>query len=277
MKLTKKELIDLYLPKAGGGVGRTACLSSDDLARAATAEIGIESRERIASHLASCRHCAEEFRLISPLQSFAEGAAVTLSLERPSMQTPVRSGAPRLSWWRLSNAIAALPLLAAIGLGVWALSMRQEQRQRITRMEKELAQQTETAASALASLEQARRELQAFSGPYLNVPIIQLEPRGYVRDQTGLGPIRIPSGASLFTLVLNIAGQRSYADYDLEILDRAGRPVWSGSGLQKSEYNTFSIVLTKRLLPPGQYAFKLYGSNGNQRVTIEEYLVQVLE
>lgn len=278
MKLTKDELVDLYLPKAGNP-DRTGCPSADTMASAGAGELDKAERRKWAAHVAACRQCAGEYRLLGPLQALAEDAAGTL---------PEQGAVPRwravLPWWRgmewsrsLAFAAPALMLVLGIGLGVWAISVGREERGTRARLETALAERKQ----AIASLEQAQRQMEAsnrevaeLSRPFLNVPIVQLEPRSYVRGTAGPTAIEIPAAATLFTVVLTVAGQPSSADYRIRILDSSGKLVWGDSGLRKSEFNTFTAALPTRLFPAGRYTFQLFATEAGKPV--EEYVARFL-
>ncbi len=50
---------------------RSACLTEVEWARLLTKEPDAEVRARAADHIASCRECAEEYRLLQPLRLWA--------------------------------------------------------------------------------------------------------------------------------------------------------------------------------------------------------------
>jgi len=122
-----------------------------------------------------------------------------------------------------------------------------------------------------------RRSVTALSQPQVNVPIIDLDPQGSTRAQSpgALTTIDVPSGAKLFTLILNITGEPSHPRYTLEISNQRGARVWHGSGLQKSPYNNFTVALPRQSFPAGQYRIKLYGERDGKKELLEEYAVRV--
>ena len=168
MKLTKKDLIDLYLPKAAGLPDRTACPTGDELALASSEEMDPADRRRVIDHLTVCRDCAEEYRLVQSLRPFAAGAAAELS-NRPPIQG-LRSGAAtrRFPWWQASYGVAAVAMAACLVAGIWALSIHRQELGRIARLEREVAERNQTVASSAAAMERMRRELVALSQPYIN-------------------------------------------------------------------------------------------------------------
>ena len=313
MRLTKEELIALHQPQRARASGRTDCPTEEELVLATTDEMPEADRRLVAAHLTACLDCAEEFSLIRPLKSFAEQAAAETAPGAITIANAWGPGVARLSWWRrftmdlyygpASFAIAVLLLLVSVALGVWVTSIRRENRLSIARLEQEVSERDQAARSATESLEETKRQLeedrrryesQQSSGPHdteiadlrrtveelsrpqLNAPIIQLEPQSSVRSQRSPETvIEVPSGANLFTLVLNVAGEQSHSSYALEIVDQSGKVVWQGRGLRKSPYNTFTVALARRLLAAGQYHIKLFGSGGNRRELVEDFAVRV--
>ena len=113
--------------------------------------------------------------------------------------------------------------------------------------------------------------------PQLNVPIIDLDPGDSVRSgsTTTQRTIQIPADTNMFTLILNINGDPQASTYSLEIHNRRGALVWRGGGLRKSQYNTFTLALTRRAIPAGEYQIKLYGLSDSRRELIESYSVRI--
>lgn len=122
-----------------------------------------------------------------------------------------------------------------------------------------------------------RRTVKSLSQPQVNVPIIDVDPQGSSRAQSQDAPatIEVPSGANLFTLILNVAGEAWHSSYALEISNQRGATVWRGRGLHKSPYNTFTVALPRRSFPTGRYRIKLYGLRDGQRQLVEDYAVRV--
>ncbi len=211
---------------------------------------------------------------------------------------------------RLSYAMAAVFLIVSLALGAWIVILQQGQQQLVARLNDQLEKKDEAMAAATGSLEAARRQLEEarrrsgrdeteiaklrqsyetqivdlrqrvnqLSQPQLNIPIIDLDPQ---RDPArggshgGTQTIRIPAEANSFTVILNVAGEPAYPNYALELTNQRGNIVWRGQGLRKSAYNTFSVGLSRLLLPAGQYQIKLYGLRGQQKGLVEEYAVRV--
>jgi hypothetical protein len=76
-------------------------------------------------------------------------------------------------------------------------------------------------------------------------------------------------------LILNVSGQPSHSGYALEILDQRGQRLWQGGGLHKSQFNNFTVTLSRRSFPAGQYRINLYGLRGGGRELVEGYALRI--
>ena len=307
MKLTKQDLVELYVPNADAE-DRDRCPSSDDLARSAFGEMKGDDRERIARHLIACRDCAEEYRLISPLKQWSAEAAAVIdeSPTRRAGEIPSvgRSWQSRLlpSIWpiRPALAISAIALLICSILIVRLISINARNRE-LLGLASDRGNLAERAAAAEQSLDQATRERDdavarsqknqaeiaqlrddlARAGspprPEFNVPIIDLDPRDAARGPTGEGgkDIKLPKGAASLMLILNITGESSFREYGLEIKDRAGAVRFDGKGLRRSAENTFTVSVPRAMLPPGAYRIAIYGLDGGRRDLVQDYSIHV--
>jgi hypothetical protein len=307
MRLSETELREVY-QQGTARSSRTDCLTADEIARISTGEIDDEERQQMRRHLMICSECAEEYRLIGPLKALAdsaEGGIVAISSQSKARAGRKRSIvasplAPRLAY------IAATFLLAvSLALAIWSLSMRSQNQKLAARLNEEIAkgeqkiptteQQNQTDRSPNETSQQAvapetserlkryeteiaelRRNVDELSRPQLNTPIIDLEPQGATRGESSarFKLIEVPSTAHLFTVVLNVSGQPKASSYAVEITDLNGQVIWKGQGLHKSADNTFTLSVSRRMLPAGRYHFVLY-TLGAQRERVEDYAVEV--
>lgn len=121
-----------------------------------------------------------------------------------------------------------------------------------------------------------RQTVDELSSPQLNVPITDLEPRDSNRAGGGeVTTIEVEPGTNLFTLILHVAGEPSHASFALEVMDGRGQRIWRVQGLRKSEPNTFTAALPRRLLPAGQYQLKLYGLRAGRSELVAEYKMRI--
>jgi len=304
MKLTKDQLAQLYQQQTARQP-HSACPATEELTQAAMGEMGEAERGRLADHLLGCRDCAGEYQLALSLQSWALTAAAEL---QPAAKTeaqlapapvPLRvvASEPKPGWserlrgWfslpALGYAMAVPLLLVSLALIGWIASLRRENAQlaEAARHNAQQASQNQLSADEAARRAQQsetqiadlRKNIEELSQPQINVPITDLMPRESSRGQGNdeVQRIDLPAGTNLFTVILNVTGQPNFADYALEVLDAQGQVVYQGRGLRKSAENTFTVALHQRLLPAGQYQFKLYGLNKGQRTLVQNYRVQL--
>jgi len=320
MRLNETELREIDQRGTARSPSQADCLTADEIARISNGEIDEQERFRMANHLMLCSDCAEEYRLINPLQSIAALAAP----ERAAGQSQSNSvgsahqsnyesvsGAPRRLVTlpvsaRYAYIAAALLLAASFGLIIWSLSMRSANRRLTARLDEEIAKREQLAGPSNEAIQQAdrkpvesnppagtqdsserlkhyeteiaelRRNIDDLSRAQVNTPIVDLEPQGATRgESTGhFKLIELPSDAHLFTLVLNVSGQSKASNCVAEITDQNRQIVWKGHGLRKSAYNTFTLSLTRRLLPAGRYHLTLFAP-GAQREQVEDYAVEI--
>jgi hypothetical protein len=203
--------------------------------------------------------------------------------------------------------MAATFLVISVLLGVWLVSVRRGHQSEVARLNNELAQKDEAMASSSQELEETQRTLQEtirrhqqegspdrgkqyeeeiaalrssideLSRPQINAPIVSLEPQGSIRGQVenGARTIDLPAGANSYMLVLNVTGEQSHSGYQLDIEDLSGKVVRRIDGLHKTEHNTFTVGLSRQLLPAGSYRFRLYGIDAHKRKLVEDYAVRI--
>ena len=280
------------------------------MTRVAAGELSQSEREVIADHLMACSDCAEEYRILRELKPWAERAAVS-AYERESAIESVSSPpgkeaqvVPRQPGWaswarRLagifsagfeSYAIAAALLVVSLACVAWVISLKRENARMAARLNEQLASRDQ----ASQSLTDARRELEAAAlraeqqqteiaelrrsvddllQPQVNVPITDLEQQAN-RGGDGATTVTLPVGANIFTLILHVADGPSFPDYALEVIDGRGRPLIRAQSLRKSQLNTFTVALPRRLLPAGRYRLKLYGLRSGHGELVGEVVAE---
>ncbi len=108
--------------------------------------------------------------------------------------------------------------------------------------------------------------------PAVNVPIFDLDPGGMTRGAEATERnFEVASDVELVTLILNLGEEPAHAGYALELADSGDVLVWQGTGLERSPYDTFTVVLPRAMLAPGRYRLRLFGLDGHRRVLLEEY------
>jgi len=166
-------------------------------------------------------------------------------------------------------------MILVAGAAIWGFWDRRQTRAAVTRYEAERAEQDRLTASTRAAIEEMRGRGADRYRPYLNVSIVKLLPAPPGDAAPAPQRIHIPADSGMFTLVLNVVGQKSYPSYKLEITTQDGKPVWDGQGLRKSQQNTFHLIFPVSLFPAGGYQFRLLGSGRDREALVETYRVQV--
>jgi len=281
------------------------------MTRVAAGELSQSEREVIADHLMACSDCAEEYRILRELKPWAERAAVS-AYEResaiesvispPGKEAQVVPRQPRWASWarRLAgifsagfetNATAAAALLVvSLACVAWVISLKRENARMAARLNEQLASRDQAsqsltdarreleAAARLAGQQQTeiaelRRSVDDLSQPQVNVPITDLEQQAN-RGGDGATTVTAPVGANIFTLILHVADGPSFPDYALEVIDGRGRPLMRAQSLRKSQLNTFTVALPRRLLPAGRYRLKLYGLRSGHGELVGELVAE---
>jgi hypothetical protein len=283
MKLTSEEMRSLYQRQTARSVaGRGDCLLEDVMTRAAAGELSRSERGMIADHLAVCSDCAQEYRILRRL--------------KPSVTTQLGWARRLISGFSTgpaAYAFAAALLIVSLACAVWVITLRRENARMTARLEEQLSnrdQISQSLAETRRQLEEVmgraeeqqkeiaemRRSLDDLSQPQVNVPFADLELQD-VRGGAGRGvsTVTAPPGANLFLLFLHVAGGPTFSDYALEISDAQGRRVWRARGLRRSQEDTFTVALQRRLFPAGQYRLSLYGLRAGRSESVGVYTLRV--
>lgn len=332
MKLSDRDLRDAWregLPRTR--LASEGCPESDLLVRAAAGELTPNEREPLVDHLLTCADCAEEYRLARELVVITGAAPSSVPSSAPSpapssvpapspaqapdspaeetgtndvrdvRETHVREplASPRRWRWFFSPApafaLAAIFLLASLGLIWWVVNLRAER----SRLETELAaarsarseEAARTIAESQAQLEERAREiaagnaqiaelraqLSALARPQPNAPLVDLLPPDATRGEATPSTVRVdwPNGAQFVTLILHTSDEARRSDYEVEVIDQAGNTIAREAGLRKSPDNTFTLILPRSLLASGQYRLRLFGIGAGRRERLEQYSLRV--
>jgi hypothetical protein len=132
MKLTSEELRQLYQQHTARSGQRSECLAEELLVRAAASEYAASERARVADHLVSCADCAQEYRKLRALTSWAAQAAghaegATAENGTAASREDTRAGWAQTLWgqlaparaWRPASVAAAVILVAGLSFTVW--------------------------------------------------------------------------------------------------------------------------------------------------------------
>lgn len=224
----------------------------------------------------------------------------------PAMPATAQGGRPRR--WAAAAAVFLASTLGLAGYAGWqqerlgdlAAAHREARQELETARAGERARQGQAASRAgqelrrledLRLAEAAKRQdlerrladLQkrpaALPQALLNVPVAFLYPAERLRASNtdeDLEKVSLGAGAAPLTVVLNLDAITEYSSYRA-VLTRPGSaaPLWQDDQLQLQEHRiTFS--LERRLVPPGDYRFDLFGLRGGQAEPLGEYPVKVL-
>ncbi len=263
-----------------GSRGRDAsgCLSIETLARAAAGEASVSEREQIADHLVQCARCSDEYRVAAALTSWADRAGADAG-----------SG-PRVERRRYSPTVtyAAAAALAAIviGLGAWVAALRVRNASLVAALDEQSA--ASTAAAQGQSVETGRRadeqarqiaqleeRLSRATQPTLNIPIVDLEPDDAVRGAARPRIITVRSSAPWVTFVITARHHAPAVQYEVDVSSDDGRVVWTGSGLERSAYGTFTMIVPQKLLEGRVSHVRLFARRGNSRELLQDYAIRV--
>src|SRR5262245_14183275 len=92
MKLTEAQLKEIWQGHMARATSQQAeCLSEEQFVRAVTGEMSQQERVQMASHLAACSDCAEEYRILRSLRPLAEQAEAILAASTAPEVTEVRT------------------------------------------------------------------------------------------------------------------------------------------------------------------------------------------
>jgi hypothetical protein len=229
----------------------------EELAAYHAGELPPAEEERLRDHLVACRECAGLLLDLDGLadpgfDAGADGAdgkeEVWLRLRKKiqdeAPRAPIRPlRRPARAAPRWLPALAAALLAATLGLSLWVATLR--------------------------------RTVDELSRPQLNAPVLDLY-SGTARGEGSPPPVfTVPREARFFTVILNPAGQRRYEGYRVEILRAGGGKAWSGEGLERNAFGSFSLTLPRGALGPGEYRIRLVGRTKSIEEPIEEYALRV--
>jgi hypothetical protein len=196
--------------------------------------------------------------------------------------------------------VASLFIALALTL-IWVLMLRQENQRLADRPSEpgalagrlsDLEQENRGLREQLNVLQQESRRLQEqinaaqqryelelaqLKQPTVNVAIRNIYPRDDKPRSTGQGEVnRISVAPGTRALIFVLSDfEPGYQDYEIEMVDQAGRLVWKGEGLRPDEAGDLTLMLDRTFLSQRKYTLKLYGQRGGRSQKIAEYLVML--
>jgi hypothetical protein len=254
---------------------RSACLTDAEWARLLSKDADTTERVRAAGHIASCVACADEYRLLQPLQSWVADVERVLSSHDAS-------GADRwttwCAWWsspRLALAVSAATVLL-VTQGVTFSRLVESTRENV-QLETQLAE-NERALSAtqislvaaqegLRGLTEAQTQLNTLqerlaqlSTPQLDVAIVDLEPQygGVVRGTSDPQIVTMAPNAPVVRLILNFPPLASRSTLVVEVAEQDGRVRWVGRTHHDQGAATLALALPSEGYPGGEYVIRLF-------------------
>ena len=273
MTLSEDDLRTLWQERtANVPSDRPLCLTEVDWTRLLSRQMDAAERARTAEHIGSCSQCADEYRLLQPLQAWGEDMERVLS---PGDRGSTSRWTGWRAWWsspRLALAMtAATVLLMTQGATLWQFAgITRENAQ----LQTQLAEQKTALSSSQNSLTALQQELERttatqgelqqrvaqLSAPQLDVAVVDLEPQfgGDVRGGTEPQIVTIAGNAPTVTLILNFAPLASRSTLEVEIADQDGQVRWTGRTQREATASTLTLALPSADFPSGEYLIRLF-------------------
>ncbi|HEX4953395.1 MAG TPA: zf-HC2 domain-containing protein [Thermoanaerobaculia bacterium] len=136
------------------------------------------------------------------------------------------------------GSLAASLLVAVVGLGGWLL--------------------------------RERRAVEELSRPQVNAPVFDLL-AGTLRAEGEEPPtLELEPGQERFTLLLAVPRLDPREGWRLELVDAAGRGLFSGTEARPDAYGSFTLTLAARRLADGEYRLRLWGRGAGGEEMLEE-------
>jgi hypothetical protein len=232
----------------------------------------------LAHHLEVCASCRDDLELLR-----SDLALEPLTWRGVRRTKPSRAAK---SWRRASMALAAVAVLAVATAAIlgWRLvsvdrvaGLRQQQLaadvSAVTAERDHLVGETTDLRDQVANLGD---RLQALASPRLNIPVIELLPRGLVTRGTASPTVEtVPTGVEVVTLLLAAHDLRPVDERALEVRDATENLVWRGSGLRLSEMRDYTVQLPVDQLPPGNLELVVLGRAGSRWIDLDRYQLRL--
>ncbi|HWN42973.1 MAG TPA: zf-HC2 domain-containing protein [Thermoanaerobaculia bacterium] len=252
-------------------------------------------------HLETCPQCAAELEMVRTSRKLEEDDRIAVF---PTLVRPARTERSAPGWRTAAMAAGLAGIVAASGW-VWtagrandleerlALADRPPETtpetspapdgggrlaemtaevERLQRREAELRQQQEEMQEQLARIAQASP---AAPSPQINAWIGDLRPTQDVVRGGSATAEELPAGRTA-SLILGTSHKETHRGHRVEIVDSAGKVVWSADGLvPDGETNDYGITLPAGTLKPGAYTIRISAQEDGKRVELESYSVRV--
>ena len=257
----------------------------------------------LAGHLEICASCAAELEMARMSRRFEEDGRIAPLVRRPkpAADTPVWRG------WKA--AALAASLAGAVAANGWFQASRLA-----GSLERKLAGQVEAPAAGAtpgaetaeaararqlaAELDQKLREVegqaatlraqekelrgrldemaQARTAPQPVGRIENLQPLGDVVRGGEAGGAPTLAARTSTVLLLDAAHAETHSGHAVDIVDAAGRAVWSAAELPRDGKNSLYVLsLPAGALATGSYTIRVYGTGAAGREPVESYAIRV--
>lgn len=260
-------------------------------------------------HLETCPQCAAELEMARTSRRLEEDDRIAL-FPTPAERLPLprhRGEGGRDRPWRTAAMAAGLAGIVAAGGWVWSAGRAGDLEERLARASRPveavpapapeaggdrgdrvaaMSAEVERLQRREAELRQQQADMQqqleriAAAGPAAPVPQINawigdLRP---TQDVVRGGPSaagELPANRAA-SLILGSSHKETHRGHRIEIVDAAGKVVWSADGLvPDGETNDFGITLPAGTLKPGAYTIRISAQEEGKRVELESYSVRV--
>jgi putative zinc finger protein len=248
------ELSKLFARLDAEGHGMEEHPPSERLSAFEAHELPPAEHAAIQEHLETCTFCRER---LDDLGRFLAGpgedlpAPGVVDFETAAgwrrLREQVVAAEPKKKGRNLTTPLAAALVLGALGLplllaSAWIVQLRRE----------------------VAGLKDQVADLRQ---PLINVPEKDLvNTRGEVQEIQADSRVRLSFVSS---------APANYAEYSVEILNSAGRMIWSGT-VKRSDDGALSLTIMPGFLSPGTYQLHLVGRGAGGVEPLEDYTLRVL-
>jgi hypothetical protein len=250
-------------------------------------------------HLETCPQCSAELEMVRTSRKLEEDDRIAL-FPTPTRRARTERSTPA---WRTAAMAAGLAGIVAASGWVWTagrandleerlalagrppettpapapahdgrLSEMTAEVERLQRREAELRQQQEEMQEQLARIAQAGP---AAPSPQINAWIGDLRPTQDVVRGGSATAEELPAGRTA-SLILGTSHKETHRGHRVEIVDSAGKTVWSADGLvPDADTNDYGITLPAGTLKPGAYTIRISAQEDGKKVELESYSVRV--
>jgi len=262
-------------------------------------------RDVLDRHLETCPQCAAELEMARMSRRLEEDDRIAL------FPTPARRETAPSRGWRTAAMAAGLAGIVAAGGWFWTAGRADDLEERLAQASRPveaapapapeagggdrgdrndrvvaMSAEVERLQRREAELRQQQQEMQdqleriaaarpAAPVPQINAWIGDLRPiQDVVRGGSSVAE-ELPANRAA-SLILGSSHKETHRSHRIEILDAAGKAVWSADGLvPDGETNDFGITLPAGTLKPGIYTIQISTQEDGKRVELESYSVRV--